>query len=77
MNTTSLYGRLINFNKQLPLFPGATKYLKLKDDELLGILEFTLPYLWRMHMTLAHFDPHKKTAKETLNHYKGIKGIEI
>ena len=50
--------------------------LKISEDKLIEILEFPLPSTWRMHVTLARFDPQDQTVKETLDYCEEIKVIK-
>ena len=77
MRTSTFYARLVELNEQLLQFPGADAESKLPEDELKEILEFALPSVWRMQMTLARFDPQEKTIREFLDHCKELEGLEM
>ena len=76
MRTSSFYARLVEMNEQLEHFPGGDATSKLGDDELIEILEFSLPKTWRMHMTLSRFICTEKSVKEILDFCKEIEGLE-
>ena len=76
MLTSTFYSRLVEMNEQLLEFPDAKPDSKLPEEELKEILEFSLPSMWRMQMTLARFDPQDHTFKEFLDHCKEIEGLE-
>ena len=77
MKTSTFYARLVELNEQLVQFPGASTDSKLPEDELKEILEFALPSVWRMQMTLASFDPQDKSIREFLDHCKELEGLEM
>ena len=53
MTTAIFYAQLVELNKQLVSFPGATSINKISSDELKETLEFALPKTWQVHMTLS------------------------
>jgi len=67
MSIKAYVERVIEINEYLPLFPDPTSTLaadKLPDDELLDLLEFSIPRAWQKQMVLQGFDPIEGTAEE-------------
>jgi hypothetical protein len=59
MSIQDYVARIVEMNEYLPLMPeiGGNPPDKLPEDELLELLEFSLPEKWQVAMLLQDFDP--------------------
>ena len=66
MKTRDYVNRVLELNGYLTEFPtpNNNQANKLEDDEIMGILEFSLPSRWRSSMVLQGFNAAEKTTTE-------------
>ena len=67
MSIKAYVERVIEINEYLTFFPDPSSTListKLPDDELLDLLEFSIPRAWQKQMVLQGFDPIEGTTEE-------------
>ena len=66
MSIQDYVARVVEMNEYLPLMPeiGGKEPDKLPEDELLELLEFSLPEKWQVAMLLQDFDPADHSLEE-------------
>ena len=79
MSIKAYVERVIEINEYLPSFPDPSSTLvstKLPDDELLDLLEFSIPRAWQKQMVLQGFDPIEGTAEEFVRFCERIEATD-
>jgi hypothetical protein len=57
MITRQMAASINRLNNALPFFPTATEASKFSDIELIGLLEWSLPAIWRAKFDLHSYIP--------------------
>ena len=74
MKVQDFVSRMGELNEYLTSFPSATPGIaatKLPEDEVLDILEFSMPQSWQRQMLLLDFNPIDATTQEFVHFVKG------
>ena len=67
-----LQAKVLKMNNSLPLFPGGNEDSKFSPREILEILEFSLPQLWRAKFDLNGYVPTNHDRKRLLKEVEAI-----
>jgi hypothetical protein len=67
---------IARLNNCLPIFPEGSEETKFSDDELVGLLEWSLPLKWRQKFDLDNFVPSKHTLEELISRCEAIERNE-
>ena len=57
LSTRKMAAAITRINNALPLFPGATEASKFSPEEVIGLLEWSLPQTWRNKFDLDGYIP--------------------
>ena len=67
MSICMYVNRVLELNDQLASYPGTGDNIddtKLPEDEILDLLEFSIPNTWQIAMLLQDFDPQVHTVND-------------
>ena len=79
MDSQQFVSRVGELNRYLEEFPATNQRVaatKLEDDELMDILEFSVPNSWQRQMVLQDFDPLDSTPQQFVNFFQRMEMIE-
>jgi hypothetical protein len=76
LSTADTASALSRLNNYLPSFPEGTVASKFSEQELIGLLEWSLPHSWRKQMDLKGFIPSLGTKRELIEHCERIERNE-
>ncbi len=65
--------RLQDIKEKLNQFPPFSANQPMSDNELVEILEFSMPHAWNVEMRERGFTSHNKTLHEVVEFYKEAK----
>ena len=76
LSTRKTAAAITRINNSLPMFPGATETAKFDNNELVELLELSLPTTWRQAFDLKGFIPTDHTKAELIQECKAIEHSE-
>jgi hypothetical protein len=68
--------RLQDINQKLNQFPPFGANQAMSEDDLIEILEFSMPHAWNVEMRERGFTPHTKTLQEVVEFYERSEILE-
>ena len=76
MTTREFVARVQQMNDYLQYFPPFTDEQNLPEDELLDILEFSIPSSWQAEFIRLGYDPISGDLKKFIDHCKRLETIK-
>ena len=76
MSTRKMASAITRINNALPMFPGATEDSKFTEEELVGLIEWSLPEHWRSKFDLDGFIPTLHPKIQLIAHCEAIERNE-
>ena len=77
LSTQKTAAAITQINNCLPLFPGGLPTSKFSDAEVVGLLEWSLPQLWRDKFDLKGYTPALDDKAKLIAECKAIEQHEI
>jgi hypothetical protein len=77
LSTRKMAAAITKINNSLPLFPLGNHESKFTDQELVGLLEWSLPSQWRKKFDLDGYIPTLSTKAKLISKCKAIERNEI
>lgn len=72
LSTRSTSAAISRLNNSLPFFPSGTEADKFSENELIGLLEWSLPSLWREQFDLKGYIPTTDTRRKLIAECEAI-----
>jgi hypothetical protein len=77
LSTRKTVAAIRRLNNCLPIFPEGNDESKFKENELIGLLEWSLPRRWRSKFDLDNFVPSKNTLDELIRRCEAMERSEV